>query len=98
MSKTGLGLYELVVKNGTVELSTECFTVSDINKIISETPLTKENRLIATKRFADKETVEEIADSLGYDKRTIEVRLKLILIEVIKIAVKIYARRNNLEI
>ena len=98
MSKTGLTFYETVKKDRSVDLCVECFTVSDINNIIAETPLTKENRLIATKRYADRETVEEIADELGYDKRTIEVRLKLISMEMTKVTVKMYARKNNIEI
>ena len=98
MSKTSLSLYEEVVKDRSVVLYTDCFTVSEIHNIIAETPLTKENRTIATKRYCDRETVEEIADEMGYDKRTIEVRLKLVSLELTKVATKIYAKKNNIEI
>ncbi len=102
MSKRIISLYDRVLQlvkiDSSLRMITDTFTVSDIRNIIAETPLTKENRLIATKRYCDKETVEEIADELGYDKRTIEVREKIILCDLVKVAMKIYAIKNNIEI
>lgn len=64
--------------DGGAALNREFLTLSEIREVISETPLTEEERRIATLRYADKRTVQEIASEIGYDERTIRRRLCVI--------------------
>lgn len=51
MPKQTTSLIELIKRDSTVDIDYDCLTVSEIQHIISETPLTHENRKIATLRY-----------------------------------------------
>lgn len=97
MPKQTSSLIELIKRDSTVDIDYDCLTVSEIQHIISETPLTHENRKIATLRYVDRHTVEEIATEMCYDKRTVKDRLKLISLDVRKVAVKLYSKKPKIE-
>lgn len=89
MCKRGTSLYDLITQDSKVQIDYECLTVSEIHNIISETPLTNENRQIAIKRYIELKTIEEIADEMHYDRRTVSDRLKLIYLDLQKVTIKL---------
>lgn len=89
MCKRGTSLYDLITQDSKVQIDYECLTVSEIHNIISETPLTNENRQIAIKRYIELKTIEEIADEMHYDKRTVSERLKFIYLDLQKVTIKL---------
>lgn len=95
MPKHNVSLYELITQDSKVHIDYDCLTVSEIQKIISETPLTYENRKIAIARYVELKTIDEITDEMHYDKRTIVMRLKLISLDLRKVANKLYGDRYN---
>ena len=90
MCKRNPSLYDLITKDSAVHIDYDCLTVSEIQRIISETPLTQENRKIAVARYIDLKTIDDITDEMHYDKRTIVMRLKLISLDLRKVANKLY--------
>lgn len=89
MCKRGTSLYDLITQDSKVQIDYECLTVSEIHNIISETPLTNENRQIAIKRYIELKTIDEIADEMHYDRRTVSDRLKLIYLDLQKVTIKL---------
>ena len=90
MPKHNMSLYDLITQDSRVKINYDCLTISEIQHIIGETPLTHENRKIAIARYVDLKTIDDIADELHYDKRTIVDRLKLISLDLRKVAIKLY--------
>lgn len=89
MCKRSTSLYDLITQDSKVQIDYECLTVSEIHNIISETPLTNENRQIAIKRYIELKTIDEIADEMHYDRRTVSDRLKLIYLDLQKVTIKL---------
>lgn len=65
------------------------FTVSELEEIILETPLTEQNRNIARLRYKDRMTYEQISETLGIDKKTCINRLNKISNELKKTLIKL---------
>ena len=61
--------------DGGATLNNSFLTISEIREVISETALSSEDKTIASLRYLDKKSVQEIASQIGYDERTIRRRL-----------------------
>lgn len=66
------------------------FTSSEINQIISETPLTERDRKIAVLRYAECKSEEDISNILYIDKKTVHSNLPKISILLKRTAHKIF--------
>lgn len=65
-------------KEERAELLLADLTMSEMKAVLQETILSKENFEIAKLRFLKLYTAEKIADTLGYDQRTIAHRIQFI--------------------
>ena len=65
-------------KEERAELLLADLTMSEMKAVLQETILSKENFEIAKLRFLKLCTAEKIADTLGYDQRTIAHRIQFI--------------------
>ena len=65
-------------KEERAELLLADLTMSEMKAVLQETILSKENFEIAELRFLKLYTAEKIADTLGYDQRTIAHRIQFI--------------------
>ena len=68
------------------------FTSSEIKTIIGETPLTERDRKIATLRYIDLKSEEEIGDILFVDKKTIHTNIPKISYLLKRTASKLYSK------
>lgn len=68
------------------------FTSSEIKVIIGETPLTERDRKIATLRYIDLKSEEEIGDILLIDKKTVHSNIPKISLLLKRTASKIYSK------
>ncbi len=57
------------------KLTFDDFTVSEIKELLDETSLRKDDRTIATERFIECKSVQEIADKLYIDFKTCTSRI-----------------------
>ena len=69
------------------------FTSSEIRTIIGETPLTERDRHIATLRFIDLKSEEEIGDILFIDKKTVHSNIPKISYLLKRTAFKLYTKQ-----
>lgn len=68
------------------------FTSTEIRQIIGETPLTERDRHIATLRFIDRKSEEEISNDLYLDKKTVHTNIPKISCLLKRTALKIHRK------
>jgi len=73
-----------------MDLTSHDFTISEIREIIEETPLHSLDKQIAIYRYIECMTLEEIANKLGYDVKTILSHVKKISIKLKKTCTRLF--------
>lgn len=68
------------------------FTSTEIKEIIGETPLTERDRHIATLRYIECKSEEEIADKLMIDKKTVHSNIPKISYSLKRTASRLYKK------
>lgn len=66
-------------------------TRSELERVIHETPLHRDDALVATMFLVDKAPQIEIAAELGWERKTVSRRLPSILVQVERTARHLYA-------
>lgn len=61
-----------------LQITYKSFTISEINTLISETPMTDQEKRIAVMRFNKEMTFQEIADKEQFDVKTAKKKCTLI--------------------
>jgi len=74
-------------------LTSEDFLASEIERIIRETPLSERDKKIATLRYIEKKSEDEIADNLLIDKKTVHNNISKISLALKKTCFLIYKKR-----
>lgn len=70
--------FEAMTEEEIRNLTHEDFTVSELNEIIEETPMSRLDRKIARCRYADRMTIDEISESAMVERKTVIKRLSKI--------------------
>lgn len=73
-------------------LTSSDFLISEIERIIQETPLTDRDKKIARLRYEEKKSEDEIADILQIDKKTVHTNISKISASLKKICRMLYKK------
>lgn len=74
----------LLTSSQIAQITLDDFTVSELTRIIKETPISEVNKRIAVYRFIKKMPYEQIAEYCGLDTRTIMRHSKTVSAALLK--------------
>lgn len=92
MNKQRYDLISELSNDAKMALTCQDFTISEIEELIQETPLTDIDRRIAKLKYIRRFTIEEISYEVGFHPRTIQRHLSDISAAIKSTITKLYSK------
>lgn len=94
---TRFNKFSQLTREELMNLTAKDFTVSEIIEIINETPLSDRDKTIAINRYTKGMTLEDIADILNVDSRTVGKALRNISSKLRDTCQKMFFQENQIQ-